>query len=333
MYEVAVALRSAEPELIDAVREVVALAHMPLSVYPLESEPPQASLILDSAVETMAADPSWRRRGPGFAWVGQDVKPETGRSPYFALPRDADRFLTRLRSVCTRRRARVIGVVGARGGAGASSLAIALARSAALAGLSVGLADLDFTRGGLDVLIGIEHEPGLRWADLTAERSGFAPAELTASLPAWCGIRILSADLRSVGDQPHEQVLVALADAHDLLILDLPRDQAHHGALAGRWVDTMVVVASCDVQASAGAQALARALVGLDVHLVVRGPAPAGLEPVDVARACGLPLLATMTPERSLTAAVERGVPPGQSRRGPLMRTARRIVAELDLAS
>ncbi|MFV0253517.1 MAG: septum site-determining protein Ssd [Beutenbergiaceae bacterium] len=337
MFRPAVALRSAEPALVDAVRSVVALADMPLTVHPPGAVPTDAALVLDSVTESTPGDPDWRRRGPGFAWVGLESAGDVGTpdgAACFVLPGAAEQVLTRLRSVCTTRRARVLGVVAARGGAGASAFAVVLARCCAAAGLSVGLVDLDFQHGGLDVLIGIEHEPGLRWADLREEPSGFAPAELSASLPVWRGVRVLSADLRSVGEpMPHQQVLAALADAHDVVVLDLPRVLATHDGLAGQWADTVLMVASCDVQAATGAQALARSLTGLDTRLVVRGPSPGGLEPADLAASCSLPLLATMPAERSLAAALERGVAPGESRRGPLVRTARAVIDDLELVS
>ncbi|MFV0425504.1 MAG: septum site-determining protein Ssd [Beutenbergiaceae bacterium] len=334
MAQATVALRSAEPDLVDAVRTVVALAELPLTVHPPGAAVPEAALMLDSAGEFKRGDPDWRQRGPGFAWVGldEDLLAPDG-APCFVLPAAAERVLVRVRSVCTRRRARVLGVVSARGGAGASSFAVVLARSCADAGLSVGLIDLDFTRGGIDALIGIEGHPGPRWADLKSERSGFAPAQLSATLPAWRGVRVLSADLRSSGDEPQEPVLAALADAHDVVVLDFPRSQAHHAALAGRWADTMLVVASCDIPAATGAQAIARNLLGMDTHLVVRGPAPGGLTPEDVARTSDLPLLVAMAQERSLPGALERGIAPGDHRRGPLVRATRTIIDQLDLAS
>lgn len=334
MSQAGVALRSADPALVDAVRSVVALADLPLTVHPPGAAVPEAALALDSVGEARPGDPDWRRRGPGFAWVGTDpgASPPDG-APCFVLPGAAEQVLTRIRVLSSRRRARVIGVVGARGGVGASSLAVVLARCCADAGLSVGLVDLDLDRGGIDVLLGIEDEPGVRWADISDERGGFAPAEFSASLPVWRGVRVLSSDLRSLQLQPQDEALAALADAHDVLVLDLPRAQAHHGSAGGRWGDTLLMLAACDVQSATGAQALAQSLGGLDVRLIARGPAPGGLAPAEVATACGLPLLIEMAQERSLTAALERGIAPGDHRRGPLVRGAREIISALELAA
>lgn len=332
MSGAAVALRSSDPAMVDAVRSVVALADLPLSVHPAGARPPEAALVLDSASEVGPADPDWRRPGRRFAWVAVDhavTAPDGARC--LVLPDTAEELLTRVRAVTTTRRARVVGVVGARGGAGASTLAAVLARACADAGLAPGLVDLDLDGGGIDVLVGAEHEAGLRWSDLVEERSGFTPADLAAALPRWRGVRLLSADLRTTTAPPVEHALAALADALDVVVLDLPRTAARPGEISTRWCDTVVVVATCDLTAVGGAQHLAHALTGLDRRLVTRGPAPGGIGPEDVAAAAGLPLLHAMVPERGLASALERGVAPGDRRRGPLARCARRLVAELDL--
>lgn len=333
MSGVAVALRSSDPAVVEAVRSVAALAELPLAVHPPGSAAPEAGLVLDSVAEIGAADPDWRRPGGRFAWVaverGLDV-PDGG--PCLVLPDTAQELLTRIRAASVTRRAQVVGVVGARGGAGASSYAAVLARTCADAGLSTALVDLDLDQGGIEVLIGAEHEGGLRWADLAGEQGGFAPEELSAGLPIWRGVRVLSGDLRSVGLPPSEETLTALGDAHDVLILDLPRVAARAGGLAARWCEVVLTIAVCDVQSAAGLQALSRSLAGLDVRLVVRGPAPGGLQPQDLAASCGIPLLHGMAPERSLAAALERGVAPGDHRRGPLLRAARQTLDALGLA-
>ena len=64
----------------------------------------------------------------------------------------------------------VVGVLGASGGLGASTLAVALAvRAGGRYGVAVAV-DGDPARGGLDVTACLEHEAGLRWADLDRPR-------------------------------------------------------------------------------------------------------------------------------------------------------------------
>src|SRR6478672_4416743 len=61
-----------------------------------------------------------------------------------------------------------VAVLGACGGAGASVLASAVACAAASARSEVLLVDCDPWGTGLDVMLGIENDPGLRWRDLAA---------------------------------------------------------------------------------------------------------------------------------------------------------------------
>src|SRR6185295_2350808 len=82
----------------------------------------------------------------------------------------------------------VIGVIGGRGGAGASVLATALALTAAEAGLRPLLIDADPLGGGLDLLLDAEREPGLRWPGLSTVRGRLQPALLRSELVQVDGI-------------------------------------------------------------------------------------------------------------------------------------------------
>ena len=68
------------------------------------------------------------------------------------------------------------------------------------------------------------------------------------------------------------------------------------------------------------------------VGLVVRGPAPGGIAPDEVATALDLPLVAAMRPEPGLARALERGTAPGRPR-GPLAAAATAVLAELKAAA
>ena len=60
----------------------------------------------------------------------------------------------------------------------------------------------------------------------------------------------------------------------------------------------------------------------------MRGPAPGGIAPEEVATALGLPLIATMRPEPGLARALERGTAPGRPR-GPLAAAATAVLEVL----
>jgi hypothetical protein len=59
--------------------------------------------------------------------------------------------------------------------------------------------------------------------------------------------------------------------------------------------------------------------------LVVRGPAPGGIAPDEVATAIGLPLVAAMRAERGIARMLERGEAPGRTR-GPLATAATAVL-------
>lgn len=305
---------------------------------------PDVWLLDPTASRATPGEPSERDGVPALAVrLGHGGRaPAAGVGPGIAvvdLPLDAEPLLRYLSALASPPRARVVGVLGARGGAGASMLAAALGRAAAATGPCTALADLDAFGGGIERLLGIEHEPGPRWADLRSEPAGFPAQALGHALPRWHDVRVLSGDLRGgvrAGDPGVAGVMRALRSDHDLLILDLPRagwgrtaDGVWEGVLESAGPDVLVVVAMCDVRSAAAAATVADGLPGVDVRLVVRGPSPGGLHPEEIAEAAALPLAASMPYERGGEAAAERGEAPGDRRRGVVARAAARLVGDL----
>ncbi len=232
----------------------------------------------------------------------------------------------------------VIGVVGARGGAGASLLAASLAVEWGSVGDTTGSgrsAVVDLSRGaGLDVLLGIEEQPGARWPDLHQARGAVDGAELRAVLPTWHDVGVLSSDRLRPRPAPADvvsDVLDALTDEHDVVVLDLDRAdllRADRCPAVGRCT-TILLVAPLDLRAVAGGVALRGALdvQANDVRLVLRGPSPGGLGAAEVAHVLGLPLAGSIPYRRRLDAAVEAGL--GPPHRGAYARAVRRLAREL----
>src|SRR5690606_16097762 len=212
------ALRSGDRHVVERVRRLCVLAGVELEVRPPGSDPPTtAAVLIDDRADP--ADPPWR----GTATTGELL--ELGADG-LTLPADAEVVLDALSRAVAPRRARVVGVVGAVGGVGTSALAAVLARLAVTAGRTTALVDLDPAGGGLEVLLGVEHDPGPRWCDVLTERGGFPPDRLMAALPQWHGVRVLSSDVRGgvAGGHPVAVDAVgALTRAADALVLDLPR--------------------------------------------------------------------------------------------------------------
>lgn len=232
----------------------------------------------------------------------------------------------------------MIGVVGSRGGAGASTLAPSLAASLTRSGATCAVVDLS-RGGGLDVLLGIEADPGLRWPDLAQARGAVDGDEVVAVLPRWRDVTVLSTDrLRQQSTEPDvvQGVLAALGRVHDVVVLDLDRSGVLDGGLEEvvQGCALLLLLAPLDLRSAAGAVALRGALGSRtgtsarpDVRLVVRGPAPGGLAAVELAHVLGLPVEGSLPYRRRLDAAIEAGA--GPPRRGAYTRAVDRLARDL----
>ncbi|NDO90595.1 septum site-determining protein Ssd [Cellulosimicrobium composti] len=230
----------------------------------------------------------------------------------------------------------VVAVVGARGGAGASVVAASLARAAARRRAPVCLVDLALVGGGLDVLLGVEQDPGVRWPDLADARGRLDGEDLLARLPRWGPVPVVSTE-RGGGPEPAAlaDVVAALAEAtaarSGVLVLDVDRAALGTGAAGAAGAalldacDEVLVVTPLDVTGVAGAAAVRDRVAG-PAALVLRRPAPGRLAPAEVAEAVGLDVAATVGWDRALAGAVERGQGPCVGR-GAVVRAGRELAA------
>ncbi|MFC6018646.1 septum site-determining protein Ssd [Plantactinospora solaniradicis] len=230
--------------------------------------------------------------------------------------------------------ARIVGVIGGRGGAGASVLAGGLAVTAARSGLRTLLVDADPLGGGLDLVLGWEQLEGLRWPALTeADGRVDAPA-LVRALPSRGDLVALSWDRGDLLALPAE-AMAATMDAgrrgRDVVIVDLPRQLDDAAVIALQAADQAFVLVPAELRATAAAARVA-AVAGLhcaNLSVIVRGPAPGRLKAREVARALDLPLVGTLRPEPGLCRNLERGEAPAATGRGPLAALCQRIITDL----
>src|SRR5207244_4254134 len=108
---------------------------------------------------------------------------------------------------------RVVGVIGGCGGAGATLLAASLALAAARRPAGAMLIDLDPFGGGIDLLLGLEDRPGLRWPDLADIGSRVSPEALHGVLPRLRGLPVLSCGRSGQSDLRPEGVRAVMAAA------------------------------------------------------------------------------------------------------------------------
>ncbi|RAO03842.1 uncharacterized protein GAR05_00823 [Micromonospora saelicesensis] len=230
--------------------------------------------------------------------------------------------------------ARVVAVLGGRGGAGASVLAGGLAVTAARARLRTLLVDADPLGGGLDLVLGWEQLEGLRWPSLTSADGRVDAPALVQALPSRGDLVVLSWDRGEMLPLP-VTAMAATVDAarrgRDFVVIDLPRQLDDAAVVALQAADQAFVVVPAELRATAAATRVVAAAAPhcAALSVVVRGPAPGRLRAAEVARALGLPLAGTLRPEPGLCRGLERGEAPAAGGKGPLAALCQRIVTDL----
>jgi secretion/DNA translocation related CpaE-like protein len=220
-------------------------------------------------------------------------------------------------------RGALVAVVGGRGGAGATVTAAALAVTGLRLGHRTLLVDGDPLGGGIDLVLGGEGSEGLRWSELSGARGRLAPASLYDALPQVDELTVLSWGREDGAEVPAE-AMASLLDAgrrgSDLVVVDLPRQLGDASRVALETADVTLLVVPAELRAAAAAtRVLSRVRDHCaDVRVLVRGPAPSGLDADAMAEALGVPLAGQVRAEPGLAAALERGDPPGRRTKGPL---------------
>ena len=185
----------------------------------------------------------------------------------------------------------VIGVVGGRGGAGASTFAAVLAAMAGLGGRAV-LVDLDPVAGGLDILLGVEGVPGARWSGLRLDGGRLDAAALLDGLPPWGRVAVLSADL-DPAPAAVAQVLDVAARAGPVVI-DLGRCSTPWRLAALDRCALVVLVCGADVRSVTGARSVRLGLGTVVTGLVVVRAARATASASRVAELVDMPLIGSV---------------------------------------
>ena len=339
---------SADEELLDDLLRLLAAAgtepELATRGPALRRAHREAPLVLVGADALTGSTVRSLPRRPGVVVVsGRELPPEgwaaaveVGAERVVVLPADETWLLARsaaaVRSPVERGRLVVVG--GSSGGAGASTLATAVARAMAMAaGTGALLVDADPWGAGLDLLLGAEVCEGLRWPELAGLRGRVAGEALLAALPEVAGIHVLAASRTTPGPVP-DAALTAVVEAARAVgrsvVVDLPRPLG-----TGPPADAVLAdadVAALVVPARLRAATAARLLVEAPgspwsaAELVVRR-VPGGLSLGEVADVVGRPVLGDLPHDRSAVPRGERGEPPSVSPRSPLGGVAARILA------
>jgi secretion/DNA translocation related CpaE-like protein len=309
----------------------------------------QASLVLIGADVLHAPVVRGLPRRPGVVVVaGRELTPEEwatavslGAERVVVLPAEESWLLARATAAVRPdvERGWLVAVGGSCGGAGASTLATALALAAGAGSPGVLLVDADPWGGGLDLVLGAERDEGLRWPALSEVRGRLDGDAVMAALPAVAGVSVLAAS-RSAPQPVPDEALAAVVEAARAggwpVVVDLARP-GPRGPDGG----AELVLAEADltlllVPARLRAASAARSLVGVPdrpgpwtaARLVTR-PVPGGLARHEIADVVGRPVLAELGPDRTAASRGERGEPPLITARSPFGTVTRAVLAEL----
>ncbi|WP_462418603.1 CpaE-like family protein [Kytococcus sp. Marseille-QA3725] len=230
--------------------------------------------------------------------------------------------------------AHVIGIGGATGGVGASTLAAAVALRGATAGLRTVAVDSSRWGTSLAIALGMEGARGVHWDDL-ARSDGHLPGdELRDALPEAHDVRLLARDgIGPAGWAELPRAVVhharrALAGTTDLVVVDLPPVGSAEFLGWASWCHVVRVVVGTRPTAVAVAPALRQALGALpgDAALVVRGTgAPAAPMVEAVEEVAGHPVVAVLDEDPAVGRCELEGCPVG-SVAGPLRTAADEVL-------
>lgn len=227
---------------------------------------------------------------------------------------------------------RCVAVVGATGGAGTSTFAAGLARTLE----ATVLIDGDPRAGGLDLVLGAEETPGVRWPELHLGPGQLDAADLLAALPVTAdGIRLVSGTRSGVNDpfELSDETLTAVLESlqsHRVVLDGGAGPAAFFGAGWHDHVDHIVIVVPAEVRAAAAAaQITARcAAHGIPVSVVLRHRGWSSLATSDVEKIIHADIVAELPHLRRLVRDIELGGLPLELPR-PLRQACERVIEDL----
>lgn len=244
----------------------------------------------------------------------------------------------------------VVGVVGGSGGAGASTTAAALALVAARRGARVLVLDCDPVGAGVTRVLGADAVDGLGWPDLLGSPGRVGPVSLAEAVPRVEDVGVLTGSRVPVPADVVSDVAETGRHRHDLVLVDLPRNQEVGGVvvradrtllvvrpglvgvaaaarLVGAWGTAAPHLADLGGEDMSGQDLRGRRPPRGAVGLVLRGR---GAAAPAVEQAVGLPLLARLPEHRGVEEDVDLGLGPVPRRRGAWVRAVETL---LDVAT
>jgi hypothetical protein len=189
----------------------------------------------------------------------------------------------------------VIGVTGGCGGLGASRFAAVLATAAAQRADRCVLADLDPAAGGLDVLLGAEATPGVRWSQLRLAGGVLDGEVLLGGLAGWGRTSLLACDRFGLPSPSQVGEVIDAARSVAPVILDLARYPSPPRDAALAACALVVVLCAGDLAAITAARTTISGLGEAPVALIARGARSSARRTAEL---IGGPLAARLPPSR-----------------------------------
>lgn len=306
-------------KVIDAADDTQLARHAPKA---------HALLIDDLRAPSLHPQP----RGPNVFTVVADTAPAATREDVFALPAQAADVLRSIGALALApaahtARGKVVAVLGACGGSGASVFSAALCRVAG----DATLIDAHQFSGGLDLLLGLEATPGARWGDIDVTAGGaVSRAEMRGALPATeDDTALLTFPRTTVADpfrlSPEElNAVVHAAGTEGLTAVDTPL------ALLPDRCDLAVVVLRPELRAAAAAARIVAECnaAGVANALLLRQSSWASLEPAQVEDTAKASVIAQVQQVRGLTKQLDQTGLPAKLPR-TLARAAEAVLGEV----
>ncbi|MBV7294487.1 hypothetical protein KRX51_00955 [Corynebacterium sp. TAE3-ERU12] len=306
-----------------------------------------AAILIDApTAQLIAADGAHNRRDAVFLIHDDTEEPDLraalniGAEQTFALPSGGARLIEHLgRPERGSGDGLVLALIGAAGGAGTSVTAAACALASAYTWPTV-LIDADELSGGADLLLGMEHIPGVRWPDI---RTGgrIDSAALIDALPrsTWAsggpGLITMPRARGGVPESIASGAVGAVADAvvahGGVGVVDLPRRGEVLADILPR-ADIAAVVVPRTVRGIAASVEQARMVraLGPEPVAIATGPAPGGVCADDIEYATDMSVVATMPWLRGLAAEIEHT---GLARSSSRLADAVRGLIDTDIAA
>ncbi|USR79316.1 hypothetical protein [Arcanobacterium pinnipediorum] len=240
----------------------------------------------------------------------------------FHVRDDAADVMALMSAVGATVRGSVIGVLGAHGGAGTTTIAAWLARLAAREKSQVALADFNLASNSWDVLLGIDSAATNR-QDLFSAQGVILPGKLAHSLATWNQVSVLPSRDCEVDGHAGEQgsrIIGALSQVHAWSFIDLGVLGAHWETQRQwlRWCDVLVVVTHPTPPAVEACRRKQQELIDSSHTFIVANTVKAHAQADEIAIALDYRDVFGVRNAASARADIDHGVSPGDRSRGKM---------------